>query len=200
MVVTVCSPLLYILFKKLKSWGLLILMLCYISGVFINKPGFSATAFLFFGAGACFRINNIDVTKITNRCCKAIYLMAVVLWIACTMLNGHETAEGDLVYPFYVMIGCMALLNLATYIVDKGLIRIPQLCSKGSFFIYLLHTVVVISLAKSIAFKVFGATNPLLMAIGYLSVPIMTVSICLCIYYILNIYTPSLCRFLSGGR
>ncbi len=200
MVVIVSSPLLYFLFKKLKSWGLLLLALCYISGVFINKPGFSTTAFLFFGAGAYFKMNNIDVTKVSYRYRKAIYLLAFILWIACTMLNGHETKEGDLIYPFYVITGCMALLNLATYIVDKEIIEIPQLCSKGAFFIYLLHTVKVLPIAKTVALRVFGDSNPLLMTIGYLTIPVMTVAVSLTVYYALNIYTKSLCKIMVGGR
>lgn len=200
MVVIICSPILYYLFKKLKSWGLLLLALCYISGVFINKPGFSTTAFLFFGAGAYFKMNNIDVTKFSYRYRKAIYLLAFILWIVCALLNGHETKEGDLIYPFYVITGCMALLNLSACIVDKNLIKMPQLCSKGAFFIYLLHTVMVLRIAKAVALRLFGDTSPLLMTVGYLSVPVMTVTACLIVYYVLNKYTPSLCKILVGGR
>ena len=176
------------------------LALCYISGVFINKPGFSTTAFLFFGAGSYFKMNNIDVTKFSYRYRKAIYLLTFVLWIACTMLNGHEMKEGDLIYPFYVITGCMALLNLSAYIVNRDLIRTPQLCSKGAFFIYLLHTIMVLRIAKAVALRLFGDTSPLLMTIGYLSVPVMTVAVCLIVYYVLNKYTPSLCKILVGGR
>lgn len=200
MVVIICSPILYYLFKKLKSWGLLLLALCYISGVFINEPGFSTTAFLFFGAGAYFKMNNIDVTKVSYRYRKAIYLLAFILWIVCALLNGHETKEGDLIYPFYVIIGCMALLNLSSFIVEKGTIKIPLLCSKGAFFIYLLHTIMVLPIVKAVVLRLFGDTNPLLMTIGYLSVPVMTVAVCLIVYYVLNKYTPSLCKILVGGR
>lgn len=200
MVVIICSPILYYLFKKLKSWGLLLLALCYFSGVFINKPGFSTTAFLFFGAGAYFKMNNIDVTKVSYRYRKAIYLLAFILWIVCALLNGHETKEGDLIYPFYVITGCAALLNLSTCIVDKNLIKMPQLCSKGAFFIYLLHTVMVLQIAKAVVLRVIGNSNPLVLTIGYFSVPVMTVAVCLIVYYILNKYTPSLCKILVGGR
>ena len=199
MVVIICSPILYYMFKKLKFWGLLLLLFCYVSGVFLNNPGFSATAFFFFGAGAYFKINN-NMTTILYSCNKAIYPLAFILWIACTLLNGHETKEGDLIYPFYVIVGCIALLNLSTYIVDKGFIKIPELCTKGAFFIYLLHTIVIISVAKVIALRVFGDTNPFLMTIGYLSVPVMTVTACLVLYYVLNKFFPSVCKNLMGGR
>lgn len=200
MVVVLCSPALYYIFKKLKGWGVLLLSVCYISGVFICIPGFSANAFLFFGAGAFFKMNNIDMTILTYKYRYILYTMAFILWGVCTYFNGHNTPEGNYIYPFFVIVGCMALMNLSSSIVEKNILKMPNIFSKASFFIYLLHTVMVIKLVSKISYKIFGDTNPLLMTISYLFVPITTVIICLTTYYILNKFTPSLCKLLTGNR
>lgn len=200
MIVCICSPLLFILFKLLNVIGVLLLALCYITGVFVPVSGFSIMSFLFFGIGAYCRMNRIDTTRITFNYRKAIYVVAVILWAVCTMLNGHNTKQGDIVYPFYVMVGVMATINYATYLVDKRKAYMPEFLSKASFFIYLLHTIMVISIVTRCSLMIFGETNPLLMTLSYLFVPIATLAICLLVYFILNKYTPCILKVLTGDR
>lgn len=200
MVVCVFSPFFYFFFRKLKIYGVFILIACYISGVFINKPGFSAMAFLFFGAGAFFKMNYIDVSYLSYRYRYLIYSVASILGVACTMLNGHNTSVGNIVYPFFVILGSLALLNLSASIVKKGWLKMPALFSKSSFFIYLLHSILIIRFVSAISLKMFGESNPMLLTIRFLFIPITTVGICVAIYYLLNRFLPSLCKVLTGGR
>lgn len=200
MIVVICSPILHYYFRKLKLFGLFLLFFCYISGVFIPIRGFSSMAFLFYGLGAYFCINRIDVTKFTYKYRKFIYMIAFLLWMLCTLLNGHNTPQGDIVYPFWVLIGGLALFNLSTLIVSRGLINIPQQFVKGAFFIYLLHTIKINGIVSWLFINIFGETNPILLTISYFLVPITTVTICLVIYFMLNKYIPSLCRILTGNR
>lgn len=200
MVVCVCSPLLFFLFKYTRIIGVVLLTLCYTTGVFFSVPGFSIMAFMFFGVGACLRMNGIDTTKLSYNYRKVIYAVTVILWIVCTMFNGHNTKQGDLIYPFYVIFGCLTTINIATYLVDKKKVIIPELFSNASFFIYLLHTILVISIVNKVAYILFGETNPILMTLSYLFVPVATVAICLLAYYILNKFTPKLLKVLTGDR
>ena len=199
-VVCVCSPLLHFLFKALRSWGLMLLAFCYITGVFVPVSGFSIMAFLFFGLGGYCRINNLDTTMVAYDYRKFIYVAVVTLWLVCTMLNGHNTKAGDIVYPFYVLVGVIATINIATYLVDKKKVRMPHILCRASFFIYLLHTILLINIVTTIAQMIFGETNPLFMTISYLFVPIVTVAICILAYYILNKTTPKLLKVLTGDR
>ena len=78
-------------------------------------------AFMFFGIGGYCSINKIDVTMLTYKLRYYIYIVAAILWIVCTMFNGHNTKTGDLIYPFYVIVGCMALINIATHFVKNNI-------------------------------------------------------------------------------
>lgn len=199
-VVSLCSPILFYLFKYFRSLGVFLLALCYISGVFLNIPGVSPTAFFFFGAGAFFRLNNVDVTNFSYRYRWVFYITAFVLWIICTLFNGHNTFEGNLVYPIYVITGSLALLNLTTTIVQNNIIRMPQICSKSSFFIYLIHTIWITRIVTLIAQKIFGVDNSLMLVVSYMFVPLTTIAICILLYSLLNKYVPMVCKILLGGR
>ena len=182
MIVVLCSPIIHVFFRHLKIVGVIILVCCYVTGVFIKIPGFSDMAFLFFGTGAYMKMNSINPTEKWYHYRIPIFGIAFLLWIVCTIFDGHNTKEGDIIYPFFVIIGFVATLNLATCIVDKNILRMPVFLSKASFFIYLSHTILVI--------KVFNK----------LSQMILTIVFCLSVYYVLNKYIPSLCNVLTGER
>ena len=129
-----------------------------------------------------------------------IYIVAAILWIVCTMFNGHNTKTGDMIYPFYVIVGCMALINIATNFVKNNILRIPIILSNSSFFIYLLHTIYIITIVTIIVNKIISDSNVFLLAFGYILIPTFTVIICFAIYYLLNKYMPSLCKVIAGNR
>lgn len=200
MVVVLCSPILYLLLKKLKMVGLFLLAVCYVTGVFIHIPGVSTTAFFFFGMGGYCKIHEIDVTQITHRYRYLSYTIAFTLWITCTLLDGHNTSMGNVIYPFYVLFGFFALISLSSVIVKNDIIQIPPFLSNSSFFIYLSHTILITPLVSKAVNSIFGLSNPMLMTIGYLVKPVVIALICLSFYYILNRFLPSICRALTGGR
>lgn len=200
MVVSICSPFLYYLFKKTNIIGLLLLSFCYISGIFMRIPGFSTMAFLFFGLGGYLKMNNIDPTKCTYRLRYIFYMLAVILLIVLTFLNGHDTKVGNLIYPFYVISGFISLFNLVTFIVKNDIVKISPFLSRAAFFIYLSHTIVVLKYSTFIVQMFLGDSNSFLLLLSYLIVPVLTVSFCLLIYYAMDKYMHRLCRILSGNR
>lgn len=202
MIVVICAPVLYYIFKKLRIWGIVIFLLCYISGVFIPISGFSAMTFLFFGSGAYMKMNNINPLEFTHRWRYPSLIVALISWGACTMLNGHETKLGNLIYPVYVIFGVITLINVAIYMVknDKLQILSNSLLSRGSFFIYLSHTILILPTCKIMSSIIFGTSTALQMTISYIAAPVMAVLICILLYYFLRRFTPSLCGILTGER
>lgn len=202
MVVVLCSPIVYLIIKRMRKWGIILFLLLYFSNIFIRIPGFSSVAFCFFGIGGYMSINNINPIDWTLKYKTPAFIVAFVTWVACTLFNGHETKIGDIIYPFYVTSGCLSLMNIARYMVQKRrLFFLSQpLFTKGSFFVYLSHTIMVLELCTKACKYVFGETNPFLLTISYLVVPIMTTSTCLLFYYIIKRIVPNLCGVLTGER
>ena len=202
MIVVICAPVLYYVFKKLRIWGVAMFLFCYISGVFIPISGFSTMAFLFFGTGAYMKMNNLNPWDFTQRWRYPFLAIALVTWVACTMLNGHETELGNLIYPVYVISGVITLMNIAIYLVRNNKLRTMSspLLSRGSFFIYLSHTILILPTCKKVSSVIFGQNTAFQMTISYIATPVMAIIICITLYYILRRFTPSLCGILTGER
>jgi len=199
MVVMVLSPVLYYLFKYTKIYGLAILFICYISLIGVKVPGFSTTALFFFGAGAFFNLNQIDTTQFTLKYKRAIYILAIILWIIVTRYDGHNTYIGNIVYPFYIIIGSLAMFNLATTCV-KNCWVFPKLLTQSTFFIYLSHTIIITGTCRSVTAKIFGENNPFSLSIAYFLSPLLAIAICVIIYWLLKRFLPKVCAVLTGER
>ncbi len=200
MVVCICTPLLYYLFKFTKHLGLILLSLCFITGLFIPVPGFSSVAFLFFGIGGFCRMNNINPTKFAYNHRLIIYVITILLFVLCTVFNGYNTFWGEVVYPFFVIVGSITTIHLATYIVEHDILKMPSLLTKGSFFVYLLHYIILSIIWTKFPEMYYGEGNPFYLTIRYLFLPIVIITICIIMYYILNKFTPKLGSFLIGDR
>lgn len=197
MVMAVLSPLLWCLFRYLKGWGLLLIVLCHVS--LLGVQGFTSTTVVFFGAGAYCSINGIDSTRWTWKFRYYIYAAALVLWVAVTCCNGYLTPMGNKLFPFFEIIGAMALFNLATALVRKGS-RIHPLLSGSAFFIYVTHTVLFLRVGCAISRRVFSSGDALSLGAHYLLSALLTVALCVACYWLLRKVTPRLCSLLTGQR
>lgn len=200
MVITLSSPILYFFLRRLRAWGVLLLGFCYISGVFINIPGFSITAFFFFAMGAYVKLNNIPLIQEVYRYKVVVFFFAVLLWIICTLFNGHDTYIGNIIYPFYVIVGSFSLMSLAIYIVKDDVIRIPDFLKRSSFFIFLSHKVLILNVCMKVTSNIFGGENLPSLYFAYVITPILTILVCLLGFYIMRRFLPSMCRVLTGYR
>lgn len=200
MVVNICAPIIYFLLKRLKVLFMVLLAGCFVSGVFVNIPGFSATAFLFYSMGSYCRLSNINKIHFEKHNRLVLYLLTIILWLLCTVFDGHNTPQGDIIYPFFVFLGCLTLLNISYTIVEKGRIKIPAFFSKSSFFIYLIHKIAVLNFIQGLAVLIFGESNPILLTVSYIFVPIATVALCMFLFILLNKISPSICSVLTGNR
>lgn len=148
------------------------------------------------------KMNNINPLEFTQRWRYPFLVVALIAWVTCTMLNGHETQLGNLIYPVYVISGVITLMNVAIYLVSTNKLQTMSspLLSRGSFFIYLSHTILILPICMRVSSVIFGQTTALQMTIAYIAAPAMAVIICIILYYILRRFTPSLCGILTGER
>lgn len=200
MVCCIISPVFYWLFKKTRVVGLLLLLFGYITGLGLGYWGLTCHAYMFFGLGAFCNIQKIDVTKITYKWRSVLYVMSILLWIVTTLFNGHNTLIGDYIYPFWVLIGSIAFFNLAVQLCSRGKLEMPSVLTKSSFFIYVFHTIFIVTFSNTIIGLVFGTSSPGLLAIGFVISPFLTTTICFGVYLLLNRIIPKTTRVLTGDR
>ena len=199
MVMMVFSPALYFLFKYTRKWGMIILLLSYISSIGLKIPGFSTTAIFFFGLGVYFNLNKINPTGFCSRYRHLIYIVTFILWIIITCFNEDKTPIGNLINPFWTLFCFISFINLATSFVKKGLM-IPRFLTRSSFFVYVSHPILITSYCNSLMVRIFGETHVASLTISFILSPILIVAICVLCYQLLHHFLPSICRVLTGNR
>lgn len=193
------TPLFYYLFKYIKVYGLLILIVLYLTAWEINIRGFSTTAFMFFGLGAYWGIYKRNILEFCLKV-KLICGVGALLLLCCAIYNnGYELSE--YFTRFFVLLGVITAINIMNWVVKHKLWK-KKLCSLSVtvFFIYAVHEIYIINWVRGALARIFVADTGWLLLLKYVLIPVITVSICLVLYFLLNKIAPGLLAFLVGGR
>lgn len=192
------SPLLYYLIKKIGGSLIIVLGILWygiktalnpeIGFIFMFIP-----SIFFFSWGAYYGINKLNFVEEFRRF-KFLPLMWIVLAAADTYFRN--------VYIHYVenFVGVMAVVQIASLIVESGKVKIPRLLTESSFFIYALHILVLRRFAITLFELLNLPNNNFVLLTAYFVIPLLTISFCVLVYMILNRKAPLLCRLLTGGR
>ncbi|PRD56485.1 acyltransferase family protein [Sphingobacterium gobiense] len=196
---TLISPFFYLVFKYLRIYGLLLLAVFYFTVHHTDIPGFSSTAVFFFGVGAYFAQHQKNPLLLSEGIKSQLLLLAAVLLLICTLLNG--TVYHEYVLRLFVPIGAVALINIFDIINKKeGVRNVLAKLAPTSFFIYVAHEVYIINWLKggwaSLAINTSGWGKLL----GYFIVPLLCIGVCIGLYSILKKISPALLGILTGGR
>ena len=199
-VVSFCTPLIYYVLKYFRHWGMLLLAFAYVSGIWPSCPGFTVTTFFFFSWGAYLSMNRWNLVTSFRRYSVLSYGLSVILLLATTALDGKATPEGMLVYPFYVIAGVVAVVNLASSLLERGIVRCYPFLAQASFFIFASHTIMILGKANQLTERLLPIEHPLLLTVRYLVTPCVAVAGCLLLYVLLRHYAPRLLSVLMGNR
>ncbi len=193
------TPVLYGYLKATKIYGVLILLVLYLSVVESGVPGLSTTAFFFFSAGGYFVLFKKDILGFCHTYRKISMLFALLMLVVATSLNGtpwHEYAV-----RIFILFGIISAINLFSYLLRYE--RLKQLLlslSASTFFIYVVHEIYIINWLKGALARSPFAENPWGMLLGYVVVPCICILICLGLYCSFRRISPNLLSFATGGR
>lgn len=101
-VVSFLSPLLYFFLKKARVWGVVFLLTAFVTRIWIKTPGFSITAFFFWGLGAYFAINDINIVLFSRNKIKIFLPITIMLIPMCVYYDGWFTDVGANIFQFYL--------------------------------------------------------------------------------------------------
>ena len=180
MVVSLLTPILYILVRKFGYWLMAVLTMLYLSGVCAFIPGLSAYAVFFFTFGAFFSIHRMDMIEVFKRFEWPAYGLSVIFAIS-MLLTYHTSVFSSLMLCFRIT-GSIAVFCLASRILSTTSRRLPSLVCDSTYFIYLAHYVLFFSFIDTAFFAIIGTSIPAL-SIHYLLAPLLK-AILLCIIYI----------------
>ena len=201
----VCFLLSYVIYRLIKRFGLVYLgfiMFCSISGLWPNIPGLSAAAILYFSMGAYVAINRRNLLVEFSRYSYIVLPTTIVLTLLMIYYKSDFTLTGNYIYPVFVFFGVLSIFIIAGHIVQAGgwLSRQPRILSQSSFFVYAIHTILILGYCSKLINKVLPGESPFIMTTGYLLTPILCAAVCVSIYYLMSRFMHRILGVLTGNR
>lgn len=182
MVVSLLTPIIYVV---LRRWGRVViplLTLIYLSGIgAFAVPGLSMYAVYFFSLGAFLAIRKQDLVETMLRFETLAYISASLL--AVVMVCTYHTAVFSSLMLCFRIVGAVAVFCLAQRILSCSHRRLPAVVCDSSYFIYLAHYVFFLSFLDTAFFRLFGESEASL-SIHYLLCPLLKVALFVAVYAI----------------
>lgn len=199
-VVIILAPVIFFYLKHMKFYGLILLAVAYVSHIWADIHGLSITAVFFFSIGAYLGINGKNMIVEFSRFRNLSYITASIFLIITIWFDGRNTELGSLFHPLYIISGVCAVFNLAAQLLEKNKVKVNPFLSQSTFFIYAVHTLLVLWLCSFIVENVIGASSVLSLIISYFTIPVLTVGACLLLFALMKKLTPRLLGILTGNR
>lgn len=195
----------WLIWKVIKKTGWLIVALlffCDMSGLWPNIPGLEAYAISYFVLGSYMAINKMNLVSTFSSYSKPILGVTFVLTVLMLYFKSDFTKTGNYIYPFFELFGMMSVFIMGGRIVQSNgrLSKIPRLFTESSFFVYAIHTILILMISYKVTYFLIPNGNPALMTIRYMVTPLFCATICVSIYWILSCCTPRLLKIMTGGR
>lgn len=188
------APLFYLLFKNIPRLSLLLIFGLYL---FSAQGGFYPS-FFFFGAGAWAAIQGKNLLVLCRSVNRPAALLAVALVVLSTCLYGRSYHR--LVQLLFFPFGVITFVNMCDHWVDFPKTKeILLKLSESVFFIYAAHEIYILGWTKGMFLRLFGDGLPG-QWICYFAAPLLTLSICLVLYFVLKKLTPRFLNFSCGNR
>ena len=193
MVVSLLTPIIYILVRRLGYWLMAALTVLYLSGVCAFIPGLSAYAVFFFTFGAFLSIRKMDLITSFKRVEIPAYLLSVLF--AISMLLTYNTPVFSSLMLCFRLTGAIAVFCLASRILSVTDKRFPSVVCNSAYFIYLAHYVFFFYFIDMAFFALFD-TSVSALSLHYLLVPLLKAFLMIIAYLI---YTKMMAKGTSAN-
>lgn len=193
------SPLIYLIVRYTKAFGLLVLAGCLFTNFWFDIPGFSIDAFFYFTVGAYFSINKKNIVEQARK----VKVPAAILALIGVFLSSYGTPESwGFTIPMrycllsYIIGGGITAINLTAWLLSKNKIHVNELLSKSSFMVFAAHGLTISALAP--LFNYIRSDSVFSQIIQFFLFPMVVTAACVLAYYILIRYFPRLSLLLTG--
>jgi surface polysaccharide O-acyltransferase-like enzyme len=203
-VVSLLSPVIYGFVKRLKIWGILLLLLADISRIWPALPGFSSTAFCYFSLGAYLAINRYNIVDLVHRYKHTILPIALVLLLSLTYFGGLKTRVGGNLDPIFYLFGVFAAFYIASELIMRYHIKPNKLLVSSCLFVYAMHYLTPKGNLWEKSLQMLHAIIPGQSGfediVCYVLTPFLTAAICIAIYAVGRKFLPKITLIFSGNK
>jgi hypothetical protein len=197
---TIISPVICFICKYMKKYGIILFGLLYYTGIWFSIPGFSIAAFFFYLFGAYYGIHKKNLITEMRRYGIFCYVISIVLLVPSMYYNYDGISTYNFFNPIFLFTMVITSINIVSYLIEKKKIKVNKTLARATFFVYAIHTVLVLSIVGFIFDKIFRSNTPIILIFRYFTVPIITAYLCVIIYYIMKKIMPKMLSLLSGNR
>jgi len=198
-VVVTLTPIIYWAIKKTRGWFVAVVGLFYISNVWIDIHGLGCGTLFYFSLGAVFSIYNRNLTTELAKIRIPSYILAFILLCILIRYDGKFTPIGNFFHPFYVIFGVISAINISRWLIESGRCKVNRFLTDSCFFVFAFH-VFILQESKRLVYKLVGDDGALLLTVRYFLTPVIAITLCLAVYYVLRRCFPWISRTLNGGR
>lgn len=198
MVLAILSPFIYLFLSTTRKLGILCLTLCYLSGIWFYFPGLTLISCFYFSLGAYLSLQQQNLVLMAYRLYKPAVLISLILFFPIVALDGQLWAYRAM--PFFIIASLIAIIgSTASFVKQKNVVPSAFL-KNSSFFVYLLHTNMILWHVKATLEVWIPDGNLALMLLRYILITSVTVVCCLGIYAFLKRYFPNALAILTGEK
>lgn len=197
LVMSVLSPFLYYIIKYIREAFLLAVAVWWVN---TNDNAFTQQTILFFGLGAYFSIFGINpLKKVVEN--KRLFLTFFSLLASIDILVhvSISTPLNLMIHRLALLFNIPAMFLLAYMLNRKSHNIYTSFLSQAAFIVFCVHYPIVLVLRK-ICVIVFTNSTDIVHIILYFVCVILTTSLSVGFYWILNTFFPYIKSFLSGNR
>lgn len=190
------SPLVFLLCKKTRAYGIIVLILLNVLGFIPSVSGLRNTGITFFTLGAYFSIMNKDMVDVMYKYGKYCFLFFVPMVIMCVgalHVDGVEVYNNRL-FPLVAMF-------VLVWFVRKFSLKhkFPKVYMDSVFFMYVAHEgLYILMLTIWLSTMILPSSNMFCLFAQYVFTIISTIALCIALYAVLRKTMPLVCDVLCG--
>jgi hypothetical protein len=196
------SPLVYYFVKYARMYGVVLLGILYYAQAGIAVAGYNInqliTALFFFSIGGYFSIYGKNMVISLRKGQLYWFLAAVVFLILSTFYDDSDMKK--YFFPAYVISGVITTVNITSFLMERGKLKVYNTLSRASFFVYATHTIWVLSVARKLINFILPPDNMIILLIKFLVTPFLCAFLCVGIYLLMKRFVPKLLSILTGNR
>lgn len=209
MFLSLLSPVIYFLIKKLGVYIVLLFGLFWFYGVSSDALtgiglGTISRVFIglfFFSLGAYLSIHKLDMVHQFGKYSKLSFLLYPLLGTIYIVLSYMSVPALvlSIIKAMNVFVGLFFAYNLAAIILEKGILRTSPFLTSSSFFVYVTHWIIMRNVVR-LFFVLLKPTSDLGVLGTYLLATLMIIALILIVYWLMKRFTPRLLGVLVGRR
>lgn len=190
----ILAPLFWLFIKYLHGWGVLALMLVFIT------VGFIPEGVVFFAAGAWFRLEKKNMLDVFDRWKYGEIILALLMLVILTLSFRNHPVLYRISSSVFILSGTAVFFLLAGMHVKKGG-QIHPLLVHSSFFVFAAHEILILhDFSHWIILHALPFQGEWVECVDLFLRPTIAVAICLLLYRAMERFTPKTLSLLTGGR